>query len=201
MNSALRVMLSNSNIAGCALALIAVFLYLFGVIGSLWFLITVLSYGIGFITFYQPGPKHTPEGLSTEEALEWLHGNVLPRLSGESSRLLRSILDVVAELAPRLKELERVGIVQADNRAALKLLIVKHLPESLERFLKIPALYAKTAKVDGERTAQQLLVEQLNILDLHVKELRDSLYKDDINALLVNGQFLRDKFQNQFRLT
>ncbi len=43
-------------------------------------------------------------------------------------------------------------------------------------------------------------MEQLRLLDSHVQELRDGVYAQDVNDLLANGQFLREKFDTKAHL-
>ncbi len=194
MDRVLRVLLSNSNLAGCTLALGVVLAYLVGIVQQYWFALALLGYALGYLAMYRERPEHCPEGLSTTQALQWLQGNALPKLSGEAQALLRSILDVVADISPRIKAMEGEGLVQAENRAKLKQLVTRYLPDALETYLKLPSLYAKSAKVTQDKTPYLLLVDQLRLLDGHVKELRDGVYSQNVNELLANGQFLREKF-------
>jgi hypothetical protein len=46
---------------------------------------------------------------------------------------------------------------------------------------------------DG-RTASQVLLDQLTILDSKVEEVADAVNKNDTDALLANGRFLEDRF-------
>lgn len=194
MNAALRVLLSNSNLAGCLVGLTVMGAYLLGFIEQYWFALVLVGYAAGYLAFMGKEPEHCPDNLTTAQALEWLSEKVLPRLSGEAHTLLSSIMGVVAELAPRLKELEAQGLVQAENRAKVKQLLKRYLPDTLEAYLKLPALYAKSAKV-GDKTPYGLLVEQLRLLDAHVKEIREGVYSENVNELLANARFLQEKFE------
>lgn len=194
MDRALRVLLSNSNLAGSVLALGVVVAFLFGLVQQYWFALALLGYALGYLVMYREGPEHCPEGLSTTQTLSWLQSKALPKLTGEAQALLKSILDVVTDIAPRIKALEGEGLVQAENRAKLKQLVSRYLPDVLEAYLKLPSLYAKSARVSQDKTPYLILVDQLRLLDNHVKELRDGVYAQNVNELLANGQFLREKF-------
>lgn len=193
-----RFLLSNRNMAGCGGALLVLALYLVGVIDAYWYALAALGYGIGYVAIPQPVVAHCPEGLGSTDTLNWLESKALPQINGEAHNLLRNILTVAKELMPRLKELETQGMVQAENRSKLKQLLNNYLPSVLEGYLKLPSLYAKSARVAGGKTAQVLLVEQLQLLDGHVMELRDSVYSENINGLLASGQFLKEKFDKSF---
>lgn len=194
MDRALRVLLSNSNLAGSVLALGVVVAFLFGLVQQYWFALALLGYALGYLVMYREDPEHCPEGLSTTQTLSWLQSKALPKLTGEAQALLKSILDVVTDIAPRIKALEGEGLVQAENRAKLKQLVSRYLPDVLEAYLKLPSLYAKSARVSQDKTPYLILVDQLRLLDNHVKELRDGVYAQNVNELLANGQFLREKF-------
>ena len=200
MERFMRFLLTNSNMTGCAVALAVVLLYLSGVIHSYWAALAFTGYAVGYLAMYRPTPEHCPEGLSSQSTQQWLEEKVLPRVSGEAQRILKSILEVAKELMPRLKEMESQGMVQAENRARLKQLLNRYLPDALETYLKLPSLYASTAKVAGGKTAQQVLVDQLTTLEVHVKELRDGFYSQNVDALLANGAFLKEKFDKSFQV-
>lgn len=193
MERLMRFVMSNGNMAGSGVALLVLALYLVGVIEDYWFGLAAIGYVAGFVAMYRPAPEQLPEGTSSADALAWLE-KVLPKLSGEAESVLRSILEVLKELSPRLKEMESQGLVQAENRAKLKQLTNRYLPDALTGYLKLPALYAKSAKVVNGQTPYQMLVNQLHLLDDHVKELRAGVYSNDVDALLANGQFLKEKF-------
>lgn len=194
MNKALVWLLSNSNIAGCASALCVAGLFHAGVIEQYWLALVLVAYAAGYLAFWQKELQVCPDSASTEEALDWLQKKVLPQLQGEARARLAHILEVACELAPRLKELEKQGLVQAENRAKLKQLLKRYLPDTLTAYLKLPSLYAQTARV-GDRTPHALLIEQLALLDAHVQEIRDGIYSENINELLNNAKFLQEKFE------
>lgn len=194
MERLMRFGMSNGNMAGCGVALVVLALYLVGVIEDYWFGLAAIGYVAGFVAMYRPAPEQLPEGTNSADALTWLEAKALPRLTGEAEGLLRSILEVLKELSPRLKEMEAQGMVQAENRAKLKQLTNRYLPDALTGYFKLPSLYAKSARVVNGQTPYQMLVNQLHLLDDHVKELRSGVYSKDVDALLANGQFLKEKF-------
>lgn len=195
MNRVLRFLLSDGNVAGSVLALAVTGAYLLGFLSQYWFVLALQGYALGFLVMYRRAPQPCPQGLSTTETLKWLTDHALPQLTGEAQPLLQNILTVVAEVSPRIKQLEGEGLVQAENRAKLKQLVTRYLPDVLQAYLKLPSLYAKSAEVVPGKTAYVLMVEQLRLLAVHVHELREGLYADNVNELLANGQFLREKFE------
>ncbi len=197
----LRFLLSNANFAGCLAALVTLGLYLGGLIDTGWWALTAGAYAAAALAVGQPRAEHLPEGLSTLESLQWLKTQALPKLTGEAQAALGRILAVAEELMPRLKELEQAGAVQAQNRAMLKQTITRYLPDALESYLRLPSMYARTGRVAGEKTPHALLIEQLLTLESHVQEIREGVYSKDVDALLVNGRFLQEKFSQVLNLS
>jgi hypothetical protein len=196
-----QYLLSNSNLAGCGAAFTVVLLFLTGLIHNYWLVLAALGYGGGYLTMLRPAPVHLPDGASTTESLAWLRRTALPKLPVEAARILTHIVEVTEELMPRLKEMESQGMVQAKNRSMLKQTINRFLPDAVESYLKLPALYARNTRVDGNRTPNELLVEQLTLLDNHVLEIRDGILSEEVNSLLTNGRFLQEKLNKGFHIT
>lgn len=201
MDRMLRFTLSNSNLAGGSAAALVILLYLVGFIHSYWVPLAVMAYVTGFLGLYRAAPEAVPEGLSTQQSLDWLQEQVLPKLPAEAGQILGHILEVVTELMPRLKEMEAVGQVQAENRAKLKQTLNRYLPDVAVSYLKLPALYARTTRVAGNKTPNQLLVEQLLLLEAHIKEIQTNILSQEVDSILANGQFLQDKFSKAFSVT
>lgn len=195
----MKFVLSNGNLAGAGAATLVVLLYLAGVVHAYWFGLAVLAYGIGFLVVPQPKVAELlPEGTSTQESVAWLRTEVLPALPEEARRVLRQILDIVDELMPRLKEMEAVGAIQAQSRATLKMTVTRYLPDVVTGYLKLPPVYAASARVAEGKTPNQLLLEQLTLLQAHVEEIRSGVLSEDVDALLTNGRFLQQKFAKAF---
>lgn len=193
-----RYLLSNGNLAGCSAAMAVILLFFTGMIHNYWFVLAALAYGGGYFSMIRPAPVRLVEGANTTDSLLWLRVTALPKLPAESARILSDIIDVTEELMPRLKEMEGQGMVQAQNRTMLKQTINRFLPDALESYLKLPAVYARNTKVDGSKTPNEVLFDQLSLLNKHVHEIRDGILSAEVNTLLTNGRFLQDKFNNRF---
>jgi phage shock protein PspC (stress-responsive transcriptional regulator) len=70
----------------------------------------------------------------------------------------------------------------------------EYLPQTLERYLQLPADLAGAHRIGGGTTAAQSLQEQLELLDSRLGDLTRSYYEKDAAGLLIHGRFLRDKF-------
>lgn len=197
MDRIYRYLLSAGNIVGSGLALLVTMAYLFGLIDSGWGLLALGAYCGGSLFSFAVirQPAHMPEGLATADALAWLEQAALPKLPPTAKPILLDIIRRVDGLMPRLKEMEKQGLVEAQSRAMLKQTVVRLLPDAVEAYLRLPSAYAQVATFGNGKTAQTLLTEQLKMLQEHVCSLEENLLSSDVNSLLANGRFLQEKFQ------
>jgi hypothetical protein len=196
MERVLRYLLSNGNITGSIAAILVIVLYLFGIIDRGWGWLAIGAYIGGTLPFsFREQPPHMPEGLSTKEALAWLKSSAMPKLPPNAKAILADIIERVDGLMPRLKEMEAQGLVETSNRAMLKHTLSRLLPDAVQAYLRLPAAYAKVKTLDNGKTAQQLLIDQLILLQKHIHALEENFLSSDVNAMLANGRFLQEKFQ------
>ncbi|MDK2126788.1 hypothetical protein [Parachitinimonas caeni] len=189
---------SNSNIAGCVLALFGLGLYFGGIIDRGWGLITAGLYGMGWIGWYRRKAEVGP--MATDMSAEMLHDAftrlvaTAKTLPPEAKSKLTSIEQRLAGLLPRLAELRE----SADARAAhtISQTVLSYLPDAINRYLKLPPAFAALHVVTDGKTPTKLLIEQLGVLDQTLGEIETNLYSGDAVALAANGRFLSDKFGN-----
>jgi len=71
---------------------------------------------------------------------------------------------------------------------------LEYLPDAVEKYLSLPEEFRETHGLINGKTAQQTLVEQLELLDNTMKKLMASVYQEDASGLLMHGSFLKEKF-------
>ena len=71
---------------------------------------------------------------------------------------------------------------------------MEYLAETLEHDFALPTVYMQTHPIKDGRTAQNLLLEQLELLDAQMKETVSDFNRDDTSKLLAHGRFLEEKF-------
>jgi hypothetical protein len=69
-----------------------------------------------------------------------------------------------------------------------------YLPTTLSTYLGLPPAYRRFHAVRDGKTAHDLLLEQLRLLDGKMKEIVANMHSNDAQALLANGRFLEEKF-------
>jgi hypothetical protein len=190
---------SSANIAGCALALLGPVLLFAGVIDRGWLPITAGLYAGGWLLGRRPPAleRHIEYSLSVEQTLDRLDALIRqasPHLVDEMRRSLASIRTSVAEVLPRLLEAGS-SAGSGNDLFTVRETVLSYLPETLANYVALPpAFRASHALADG-KTARQLLAEQLALLDGQLKEVVANVAASDAQALLANGAFLRQRFQ------
>jgi len=190
---------STNNIAGCLLALGGLVLYFGGVIEAYWWLIVAGLYGAGVLAWPRSNLAHTAERteLSTEmlaEQVTTLVSRVAKGLPREALAVLHSIQSTLSELLPRLHQLQDRGIISAKDSFTVLETVRRYLPDTLAAYLRLPRLYAQVQTLAAGRTAADVLVDQLRVLDSSLKDVAKSAFAGDAEALITNGRFLQTKF-------
>lgn len=69
-----------------------------------------------------------------------------------------------------------------------------YLPASLAAYLKLPkADTVRRATSDG-KTAKEILVDQLTLLEQRMNEIAEDVARHDLDRLLAHGRFLEERF-------
>jgi hypothetical protein len=183
------------NLVGCALAICGLGLFFGGVISDWWFPIVAGLYAIGWLAV--PGDKELELQVRNEatqanlvESIEELIRESKSKLPQEALGRLQRIREVVLELAPKLFS----GDIAMEHSISLINAVTRDLPETVKNYLRLPPAFAALHVVDNGRTCKQLLLDQLDLLSNQLTKIAENVYKDDAEALVVNGRFLKEKF-------
>jgi hypothetical protein len=184
---------STKNLVGSALALVGLGLFFTGVVGALWPVVVAGLYIIGVLV--APGNKtydlHSGwDPGDVRKALGEQMKTIGGRVPDEVVAKVSNIQDSILTLLPRVERLpagsEDLFIVQ---RTALE-----YLPTALEAYLNLPRAYATLKPVENGKTASQVLLDQLTLLEGKMNEISDDIARNDSDKLLANGRFLAEKF-------
>jgi hypothetical protein len=69
-----------------------------------------------------------------------------------------------------------------------------YLPTAIEAYLRLPQGYARTRPLADGRTALEVLLGQLNLLEKEMVDVADAVTQNDINRLLAHERFLTERF-------
>jgi len=184
---------STKNIVGSLLALVGLVLFFTGIIGTLWPLVVIGLYLIGALV--TPGnaaidlrsgfdPDDIRHALDTE--IKAISGRVSPDVLARVQSIQQIILGILPRsgaLPPGSPELFVVQRTATD-----------YLPTALESYLNLPRAYATLHRVQDGKTAQQVLMDQLTLLESKMNEVADDVHRNDTDRLLANGRFLEERF-------
>ncbi len=185
----------TKNLVGCLLALTGLGLFFAGFIEDWWLLIVAGLYAAGWLI--APENRKIEFALRKEsdrdaltDCLEDLVRQTKKRLPAEARTLIDSIRQTVQAITVRMND----GTLSPEQKAIIINSVTRDLPNTVSNYLRLPAAYANVHVVDNGRTCRALLIEQLSILDTQLKKIADGIYRDDADALILNGRILGEKF-------
>ncbi|MFM2053265.1 MAG: hypothetical protein RL456_1302 [Pseudomonadota bacterium] len=188
---------SNRHIAGSLLACVGPALLFGGVIRDGWLWITAGLYAIGALL--APSPRHLERRIADALTLDGmlvrldaLIAEARPILDDPARGHLDGIRASVRDVLPRLMA-DTDGVLQ-EASYTVRETVARYLPETLANYAALPPAFRIAHPIREGRTARQLLGEQLALLDARLRETVGLIARDDAQALLSNGQFLRDRF-------
>lgn len=192
---ALLFLYSTKNLVGCSLAIAGLALFFAGIIEDWWAPIVAGLYLAGWLG--APGSRELALSVRNEatqadllESLDELLVQSGSRLPPEALERLKRIQSVVSEVAPKLFS----GEVAMDYVVTLVHAVTRDLPTTIKNYLRLPTAFASLHVLEDGKTSKQMLIEQLDILDSQLAKTATSIFKDDAQALISNGRFLKEKF-------
>ncbi|MCA1938567.1 MAG: hypothetical protein LDL29_07865 [Dechloromonas sp.] len=186
------------NILGSLLGLAGLGLYFFGLIGPGWGYLVAGLYMLGALLAWQLAPA-TPHLAFAREAhaealleeLELLVRRVRKRLPKSAQERLENLHRTLAELLPRLGE----HTVFSEEGHSVEKTVREYLPATLESYLRLPPAFAHIHPLQGGKTAETMLLDQLTLLEERMQLMLTSALAEDARALAENGAFLEHRFR------
>jgi hypothetical protein len=186
-----RYLASRRNLAGCALALLAVGLTLVDPVGPAGLLLVAGFYGLGaaampsnrVVSRFGFDPKQVEKAMRQE--ISEMSGRVPPDVI---LRVQRIELIIRAEILPRLDGLPP---------GSLDLYLVErtargYLPTAVDRYLRLAI--AAASQPYGSEAARAALIDQLNLLEAEMRRIADALQRTDMDRMLAQRRFLSERF-------
>jgi len=187
---------SRRNVVGSLLALGGLAAHFLGILEAGWLAIVAGLYGIGYLA--TPPQRAMELSLGGRIAIGDIGGRLDQLVSSLSHKVEPDVLALVEQirqsimtLLPRLLAQENVGDA---SLYTVRQTALEYLPTTLQSYVTLPAAFRRIHAVQGGKTPKDLLLEQLGILDAKMKEIVASMAQNDMQALLVNGRFLQEKF-------
>jgi hypothetical protein len=185
------------NILGSTLALVGLGLFFAGAIKSYWLFIVAGLYAIGYLI----GPR--PRGLALKLEQAWDDADLRGKLSSLAALARRTLPEDAAKAVARIEQaiLDILSHAETIDGQPFQLHIVRqtinsYLPAVLETYARLPTAFARIHPVRDGKTAQQLVGEQLALIETELKTILVDLSRNDAQALIVHGEFLKKKLES-----
>ena len=131
------------------------------------------------------------DATQIRNGLERLLAGIRYRVSDDIFQKVGSIAhSIVVTLPPKGVSLDAVD----PNVNLLRQTALSYLPQALDAYLSIPRIYAERRPVDGTKTAHEVLMDQLNLMDEKLLEASEDIARNDTERLLANARFLQERF-------
>jgi len=187
---------STPHLAGCAGAIGALALFFTGLIGPGWVVIVMGAYAAGALIGKSLAGEPTVVAHLDEEdvmrELVALENRARDLLPAQARQTLSAIVEKAAALLPELERLQAKGALSAAVRQDVIAGLTRYLPDTLNSYLALPAVYLKTHQ-SGRANPADMLVEQLKLVDDHLGNSLKSVFDEQAESLAINGRFLADK--------
>lgn len=195
-----KFLFSNKNILGCALTSVVLVLALLGIFKSFWIPLAVMAYIFGYVA--GPAEKKIKfyhyQGESLADYIGFINkmkNNVMisEKIPQDAKDIIHSISQKAIELITFVQDAQKNTAFDEDM-INFTSIFDSYLPNIINQYSRLPSKYANEVKTKNGKTAKQMLVEQLTVLDEKVQEIAYGMYEDDVTALRANGNFLKEKF-------
>lgn len=198
-NAVLLYLYSSRNIAGCVLALLGLGVHFGGVIVQWWLPICLGLYVAGALmlpgqTLLEVDSYRRDDGAHLADSVERLIEQTRHQLPAEALKTLQAIPAVLQVLAPRLNGSEGGIMLAPDQVQTVIGAVTRDLPQTVAGYVRLPPAFANFHPLANGKTAKDLLNEQLQLLKNQLDKIAQAAFCDDADALISNGQYLKEKF-------
>jgi len=195
---ALRFLYSRKNIGACLLALGAAALFVLGITGG-W--IGLAAIPVVYAAGYALIPGERGVGLTLMDArdvyqikqgLNDLTYSLRFRVADD---VLAAVEDTVHAVTLTLPADGTPGMSAIDPTVMLiRQTALHYLPEALNAYIRLPRMYAERVPVQDGKTARDVLIDQMRLIDQKMRETATAMYRNDADELLANARFLQERF-------
>jgi hypothetical protein len=190
---------SSRNIAGCVLALLGLGAFFSGLIVQWWLPICLGLYVAGALlvpsdTLIDPEIYQYQDAQRLVEGVQRLINDTQQKLPAEALSVLKAIPGVLESLLPRLTGASNSPMLPPEQAQTVIGAITRDLPQTVAGYLRLPTAFATLHPIEKGKTAKDLLLDQLILLKNQLNKIAEAAFKDDADALLINGRYLKEKF-------
>jgi hypothetical protein len=195
---ALRFLSSRKNIGASLLALGGVVLFALNVIPGLVGIAAIAAlYAVGYLLI--PGERGVAftmmDERDTHQIKQGLSDLVYSIRFRVANDVQAAVEDCVRAINLTLPPEGAPGMTAIDPTVMLiRQTALHYVPQALDTYLAIPRMYAERVVVQDGKTARDVLIEQLRMIEQKMRETAEAMYQYDASKLLSNARFLQDRF-------
>jgi hypothetical protein len=202
---ALRFLASRKNIGASLLALAGVALFVLGFPGG-WIGVGLIAalYALGYLLI--PGEQGVPltffDENDAQQIKQGLNDLVYSLRFRVSDDVMAAVEDVARSVVATLPPEGAPGMTAIDPTVMLiRQTALHYIPRALSDYMAIPRMYAERVPVQDGKTAKDVLIEQLRMIEQKMKDTAQAMYHVDADRLLANARFLQERFaDSQFKV-
>ena len=125
-----------------------------------------------------------------ERTLKKWFNDVAKQLPTDINKKVKRITNILLDILPHIPDINSSD----QNIYMIRQITIKYLPETVNNYLSLsPNLVDNKIITDG-KTAKQLFMEQLDLLESELDEMLSGFHRNDSQRLLSHGRFLEEKF-------
>src|SRR6266480_4183210 len=137
---------------------------------------------IDLSTGFDPGDV----GQALDTQVRLVTGKVPPEVMAKVLKIRQLILGILPRSGNLLPGSPQLFVIE---RTA-----TDYLPASLQAYLNLPRAYATRHPVQDGKTAKEVLLDQLTLLETKMNEVANDVHRNDSDRLLAHGRFLEERF-------
>ena len=192
----LRYLTSNKNIAGSVAGIVGLGLTFAGVVSfPLWIPVVGALYGAAALAVpnkraANPGGPSLLDAGQIRRAINDTVSNIRGKVPDDIQSAVSGIRDTVFALLGHLDTLppgSQEGFI-------ISRMATDYLPGTLNPYLSLPQQYANTHVLSSGKTAHDIVLAQLKLLEKTLDDVTDAVLKGDADTLMANGRFLEQRF-------
>jgi len=188
---------SRKNLAGSLLALAGVGLMALGITGGIVGVgVIALLYAVGYLVVpRERGLRlnllNSQDARGIKDGLNRLMTSIRFRVADDVYNRVGSIAHSILQMLP--DEGESFDATDP-NVNLVRQTALAYLPQALDAYLAIPRIYAERRPISAGKTAHDVLLDQLNLMDAKMHDVAEDIARRDTDRLMANVRFLQERF-------
>lgn len=134
--------------------------------------------------------------ILTTSDIEKSLNDLIDRIREPASKaIVAKVESIRTSILQTLPSIENIGDNTNKDIYLLRKVALEYLPNSLDNYLKMPYNVRRGNELRDGKTAHDLMLEQLTLLDNEMEGIFESISKEETDQLRVHGRYLEQLFE------